>query len=41
MIYSLFFDYGILGYDKKYKINEYGWRFSYAEYTYTTDESEG
>lgn len=41
MLYSLFFDYGILGYDKKSKINKYGWRFSYAEYTYTTDESEG
>lgn len=41
MIYSLFFDYGILGYDTESSSNIYGWRFSYAEYTYAADESEG
>ena len=41
MIYSLFFDYGILGYDTESSTNIYGWRFSYAEYTYAADESEG
>ena len=41
MIYSLFFDYGILGYDTESNSNIYGWRFSYAEYTYAADESEG
>lgn len=41
MIYSLFFDYGVLGYDETAQSNIYGWRFSFAEYTYTPDESEG
>ena len=36
-MYSLFFDYGML---KQAAIQEiYGWRFSFAEYTYTPDES--
>ena len=41
MIYSLFFDYGVLGYDETANSNIYGWRFSFAEYTYTPDGSEG
>lgn len=41
MIYSLFFDYGALGYDETAHSNIYGWRFNYAEYTYTPDGSEG
>ena len=41
MIYSLFFDYGVLGYDETAHSNIYGWRFNYAEYTYTPDGSEG
>ena len=41
MIYSLFFDYGVLAFDETTQSNIYGWRFSFAEYTYTPDESEG
>ena len=41
MIYSLFFDYGVLGYDETSNSNIYGWKFNYAEYTYTPDGGEG
>lgn len=45
MIYSLFFDYGILGYgivgSDTAASTIYGWRFSFAEYTYTPNGSEG
>lgn len=41
MIYSLFFDYGVLAFDETTQSNIYGWRFNFAEYTYTPNGSEG